>query len=102
MRATLRSSHSFDQATVYRTMTVLKESGLIRQIDFQHGHAHFELTSLGDHHHVVCVQCDAVADVYSCDLRTMTQQALSQSGFAEIKDHTLEFFGVCRNCQNPT
>lgn len=95
----LRSSHALDQATVYRTMTALKNSGVIRQIDFQHGHAHFELTTLGDHHHVVCVRCDTVADVYECDLQTMTRQALRQSGFAAIKDHTLEFFGLCQRCE---
>jgi Fe2+ or Zn2+ uptake regulation protein len=88
-----------DQATVYRTMTALKDSGLIRYIDFQHGHAHFELATLGDHHHVVCVSCHTVEDVYNCDLKTMTRQALRQSGFAEIKDHALEFFGVCQQCQ---
>lgn len=88
-----------DKVTIYRTLATLKECHLIRQIDFQHGHAHYELSSLGDHHHAVCVKCQTVEDVTPCNLEAMTKTALKQSGFAEITEHALEFFGVCRDCQ---
>ncbi|OGY32328.1 MAG: hypothetical protein A3C02_04275 [Candidatus Andersenbacteria bacterium RIFCSPHIGHO2_02_FULL_45_11] len=89
---------AIDYVTVYRTVTLLKELGLIRQIDFHHGHAHYELASLGDHHHVVCVKCDKVAEVARCNAKRMEQEILKESGFSTITDHSLEFFGICRNC----
>jgi Fur family ferric uptake transcriptional regulator len=96
----LLSRNRFDQATVYRTLATLKHLGLIRQIEWQHGHAHYELSSLGDHHHVICRQCHSVEDVRECNLETMTRRALRQSGFAEITEHSLEFFGLCRKCKS--
>lgn len=89
---------NIDYVTAYRTITSLKNAGLVRQIDFQHNHAHFELASLGDHHHVVCVKCDKVADVKDCDMQKMQQIALQESGFQKITQHSLEFFGVCKGC----
>jgi Fe2+ or Zn2+ uptake regulation protein len=87
-----------DYVTIYRTLTLLKSLGLIRQIDFQHNHAHFELAALGDHHHVVCVKCSKVADVMHCNMKRMQQAALQESGFRTITEHALEFFGVCKQC----
>lgn len=87
-----------DYVTAYRTVTLLKELGLVRQIDFQHGHAHYELASFGDHHHVVCVKCDRVAEVKHCNAKSLEQKVLQESGFFSITDHSLEFFGVCTAC----
>lgn len=89
---------NIDYVTTYRTITALKKAGLVRQIDFQHNHAHFELASLGDHHHVVCVKCDKISDVENCNLDAMQKKALRESGFQDITEHSLEFFGVCKKC----
>lgn len=89
---------NIDYVTAYRTITMLKKAGLVKQIDFQHNHAHYELASLGDHHHVVCVKCDRVADVVNCGIEKMEQAALEESGFQKITEHALEFFGVCKKC----
>ncbi len=87
-----------DYVTAYRTVTLFKELGLVRQIDFQHGHAHYELASLGDHHHVVCVRCNMVVDVSHSNPKQILEDARVESGFAQITDHALEFFGVCSKC----
>lgn len=89
---------NIDYVTAYRTLTMLKKSRLVRQVDFQHNHAHYELSSLGDHHHVVCVKCDRVEDVTDCHVEQMEKVALKESGFQEITQHSLEFFGVCKKC----
>lgn len=91
---------ALDYVTAYRTVTLLKELGMVRQIDFHHGHAHYELASLGDHHHVVCVQCNAVTDIPHRNSHQMLQTALADSGFSSITDHSLEFFGVCSSCSS--
>lgn len=89
-----------DYVTAYRTVTLLEEVGLVRQIDFHHGHAHYELAALGDHHHVVCVKCDKVAEVARCNAKRMEEEALLESGFSRITDHALEFFGICKKCSS--
>lgn len=89
---------NIDYVTAYRTITMLKKAGLVKQIDFQHNHAHYELATLGDHHHVVCVKCDRVADVANCGMEKMEKSALKESGFQKITQHALEFFGICKQC----
>jgi len=88
-----------DQATVYRTIKSFKEKGIIAQIDLRHNHAHYELASLKKHHHVVCLRCGRLEDVYRCDAEAIQSAVLKSSRhFAEIKEHALEFYGVCKSC----
>lgn len=97
-RIVQRVQGRFDQATVYRTLATLKAAGLVRQIEWQHGHAHFELVSLPHHHHVICRQCERVAVVHECVSAQLQNHVLVQSGFAQIQEHSLEFFGLCQAC----
>lgn len=87
-----------DLATLYRTFETLKELGLATQVDFQHGHAHYELATREHHHHLVCQKCGKVVDISKCDTTTLEKQALKISKFAKINAHSLEFFGICKSC----
>jgi Fur family ferric uptake transcriptional regulator len=89
---------SADQATIYRTLKELKEANIIRQIDFQHGHAHYELTSRGDHHHLVCEKCRKVEDINDCSIPAIQKKIRGENGFL-VRRHSLEFFGLCKKCQ---
>lgn len=86
-----------DQATIYRNLQTLATTGLIRRVNFQHDHNHYELAG-HHHHHVICENCGKVADISKCDITTMEKQAKAMSGFAQINSHALEFFGLCKNC----
>lgn len=88
-----------DPATVYRTINALKEKNIIKQIDLRHNHAHYELVSLEEHHHLVCTKCGRIEDVHRCWIDEMQPTILrSSKHFAEIKQHALEFYGVCKSC----
>ncbi len=88
-----------DQATIYRMLKQLKESGLIRQIDFHHSHPHYELISSKDHHHLICSRCGKSEDVPCRDMESYQATILRRSQhFNEIKEHALEFFGICKSC----
>lgn len=92
-------SKDADQATTYRILKALKTTGVIRQIDFQHSHPHYELANRADHHHLVCITCGEVEDVEGCDIESMEKTVLRKSKkFTEIERHSLEFFGVCNKC----
>ncbi|MEX1997933.1 MAG: Fur family transcriptional regulator [Candidatus Andersenbacteria bacterium] len=98
IRKRLGGKH-YDQATVYRTLLMLKKMGIVKQIDFQHGMSYYELSARGDHHHVICTTCERIEDVQECCVVGMDSLVLQQSGFAEITQHSLEFFGICKRCK---
>jgi len=89
-----------NQATVYRIVNALDKSGLIKRIEWQHGHAHYELSGQKDHHHLVCLSCHRTEDVEHKDAGEMEKKVLRRSkNFASIEKHSLEFFGLCKSCQ---
>lgn len=91
---------SIDLATIYRIIKALEKQKLIKQVDFQHGHAHYELATRKHHHHLICQKCGKVVDISKCDTSGLEKQALKIGGFTKINSHSLEFFGICRACKN--
>lgn len=87
-----------DQATIYRNLEALTSANIIRLVNFQHDHNHYELVDNSHHHHAICKRCGKVVDISGCDLRSWGQQVKTMSGFAEINQHALEFFGLCKSC----
>ena len=96
----LRGS-GIDTATVYRSLEALEHAGIVRRVEFKLGHAFYELAEAHaeHHHHVVCRRCGNVTDVDACIGDALKREVLTQApDFAEISDHALEFFGVCKKC----
>ncbi len=88
-----------DPATVYRCITKLKNSGIIRQIDLRQNHAHYEFFDMAHHHHIICTGCDRIEDIEDCNLPAMHEQILNQTKqFTNIHHHSLEFYGLCKKC----
>jgi Fur family ferric uptake transcriptional regulator len=93
-------SSDIDQATVYRTINALKKNGVIKQIDLRHNHAHYELADTLEHHHLICLSCGRIEDVHRCGVETIQHAVLNGSKhFAEIRQHALEFYGICKSCK---
>jgi Fe2+ or Zn2+ uptake regulation protein len=89
-----------DIVTVYRSLKELHAAGVIRQIDLQHSHAHYEYGGQKDHHHFICNQCGKVEDIANCNLNAVIKKALKEAkNFNEVTDHSFELFGVCKNCK---
>jgi Fur family ferric uptake transcriptional regulator len=88
-----------DQTTVYRTLKSLKEKGIIKQIDLRHNHAHYEIADVNDHHHLICLRCGKIEDVAHHNVEVMERTILQNAKhFSEIRQHTLEFYGICKAC----
>jgi len=88
-----------DQVTVYRTLKSLKEKGVIKPIDLRHNHAHYELANIVEHHHIICLSCGRIEDVHHCWIEGIQDSVLRGSKhFADIQQHTLEFYGLCKSC----
>ncbi len=90
-----------DLATVYRSMHLLEEMGLVKRFDFGDGAARFEMVCEGDdghHHHLVCRRCTGVVEIEECLLREIEARIAEANGFKDVT-HKLEFFGICPRCQ---
>lgn len=89
-----------DQATIYRTLDALLKNNVVRPVNFQHDHNHYELVDESHHHHLICEGCGKVVDVSKCDTTKLEQEVKTAGGFAKINHHALEFFGLCKPCHN--
>ena len=89
-------------ATVYRTILLLEDLGIIYKLDLDDGCARFELAHEGEthrHHHLVCNVCGGVIEVED-DLLDEIEQKIQNSYNFAITDHSVKFFGVCDKCRD--
>ncbi|MCY4188519.1 MAG: Fur family transcriptional regulator [Bryobacterales bacterium] len=90
-----------NQVTIYRTLKVLKEQGLIDELDLMHyeGEQHYYETRLKrEHAHLVCLGCGSVFEYFGDPLREMKAQIETQFGF-QVEVARTEFGGYCADCQ---
>ena len=89
-------------ATVYRTLQLLEEVGIISKINFDDGCNRYELANPGkqhSHHHLICMSCDKVIEVQE-DLLDSIEKEISEKNNFIIMDHNLKFYGYCSECKN--
>jgi len=90
---------SVNKTTVYRELDFLKEQKIIREIDLLEGRKRYELRGDEHHHHLVCLECrDIRCITMEEDLDAIERGIEKEHGF-RVASHTLEFFGVCAQCQ---
>jgi Fur family ferric uptake transcriptional regulator len=90
-----------DLATVYRSVHLLEDMGLVSRCDFGDGVARYEVVREGPgghHHHLVCRSCSTVVEIAECLAADWEQQIATESGYKMVT-HKLEFFGLCPRCQ---
>ena len=86
--------------TIYRTIGILTELGLICEIHSENNRRSYLLRKpLVHHHHLVCNDCGAVVYFTDCDLSELEERLSRKTGYA-IDNHLLEFSGRCQNCQS--
>jgi Fur family transcriptional regulator, ferric uptake regulator len=87
------------RATVFRTLDVLTEVGVVERIDLPSGEHAYIACQPDHHHHVVCSNCGRSQDVGDARLRSVVRDVARQTGY-RIDDHRLELFGLCPDCQD--
>lgn len=92
-------------SSLYRSLTVLDEAGVLVRHHDADGLARFELAEWlsGHHHHLVCIHCGAVEDVELSDRNERTLQRLAsamsiEAGY-DLTGHNLEVEGLCQQCR---
>ena len=85
--------------TVFRTLDLLAEIGVVRPTYGGSGAAHFVLLEDGHHHHMVCMRCNQTTEFTECSLADDLRQQLTEQFKFKIEGHMLEIYGVCADCQ---
>ena len=87
------------KATVYRTLDLLTESGMIARRDFGEGFRRYERVPGRQHHeHLICLRCGTVIEFSNERLERMKALIAEEYGFRH-HHHRLEIFGTCPECQ---
>lgn len=87
-------------ATVYRTVQLFEEMGIIDRLNFDDGCSRFELASedtVHHHHHLICQECNKVFEVENDLLDDIEKEIESKYNF-KIHDHNVMFYGICKEC----
>lgn len=90
-----------NRVTVYRTLKMLKEGGLVDELDLAHfeGEKHYYETRLKrEHAHIICLRCGRVEEFFGEQLHAVKGSVASQFGF-EIVFARTEIGGYCSHCQ---
>jgi Fur family ferric uptake transcriptional regulator len=90
-----------NRVTVYRTLKLLKEGGLVDELDLMHyaGDQHYYETRMKQEHaHVICLKCGRVEEYFGEQLRSLRQQIQETLGFEIVAART-EVGGYCAHCQ---
>lgn len=96
---TLRKKEDVDQATVYRNLTSLHEVGLLRRLDFNHGHAHYELETGRASHQFICNTCETIEKIEGISVDDTVKKMLKKSKkFKNVTSHSIEIHGQCKSC----
>ena len=87
------------RASVYRTLPLLIEAGVIEEVERTEKHAHYECTIGRSHHdHMLCLSCGRAIEFYSEELENLQDRICSRMSFDGVS-HNLEIKGYCRKCQ---
>ena len=86
------------RATVFRTLDVLSDVGVIERIDLPSGDHAYVACEPVHHHHVVCSNCGRTREIDDAGLRAVVRDIARRTGY-RVDDHRLEVFGCCPDCQ---
>lgn len=86
-------------ATVYRSLDMLVESGLVRAHDFGEGFQRYEaISSTGEHGHLVCSRCGSVTEFSTERVERILPIIADENGFQHQR-HRIEIHGLCQKCR---
>lgn len=88
-------------ATVYRTILLLEEIGIVSRLHLNDGCSRYELVHSDErhrHHHLICNCCNKVIEVEDDLLDELEDSIQNKFGF-KIVDHSVKFYGYCKQCQ---
>jgi len=97
-RQTKSEAPNLSLSTVYRTLSVLKEAGVIEELHLGEAHHHYELKGEEGHHHLICQNCGRVIE-FDCPFSAALLGNLGAEHGFKITDVRLSLAGFCAACR---
>ena len=98
-RLVQREDPAIGQSTVYRTLKLLTDAGLAREVRFGDGRTRYEHNYKHPHHdHMICTVCGTTIEFFSAELEAIQDAIVAGHKFRPTQ-HSLRIFGVCAQCQ---
>jgi Fur family transcriptional regulator, ferric uptake regulator len=89
---------SAGRATVFRTLRLLTELGVVCRVMLEDGSKHYMVSQRGHHHHLVCTGCGRVEDLDQCAISEALGELAKSTGY-RMEGHWLELYGRCAECR---
>ena len=87
------------RATVYRTMKLLLQAGIVCKLSLPNGAPTYTLARIEHHHHTVCVDCGAVSEFRDSTIERLLK-AIGGDISGKILGHRIEFYITCQRCSS--
>jgi len=85
-------------ATVYRTLSLLEESGLVSSISLGTRGKKFEIANKPHHDHLICEGCGKIVEFENAKIEALQVEIAKENGF-RLTDHLMQLYGLCQACQ---
>lgn len=87
-------------STVFRTMKLLKECGIAREVVLADGISRFERNYKYPHHdHLICTSCNKTVEFFVSEIEELQEQVARKYRF-KMKHHVMVLYGLCSECQH--
>ena len=85
-------------ATVYRTLALLEENGLVSSISLGMQGKKFEIANKPHHDHLICVKCGKIVEFENEQIEKLQYKIAKENNF-ELTDHLMQLYGICKECR---
>ncbi len=85
-------------STVYRTLSLLRDLGLVDEVHLGEDHHHYELKSADVHHHLICSKCGRVTEFSTFLADELAGSVGDQHGY-DVQEVRIELVGLCDQCR---
>ena len=90
---------SVARGTVYRTLALLQDAGIVEKHDFRYGPPNYEVTVAKAHHdHLMCIQCGEIIEFQEPRVERIQQEVVERFGY-QLVSHTHKLYGLCAACR---
>jgi len=99
LEAVERETPGVGRATVFRTLQLLCDIGLLEQVRLDDGQpVYIADHSDAHHHHLICIGCDTIVEIADCQVGRLAQVIAKDQGF-QLTGHTFDIYGLCSECR---
>lgn len=85
-------------ATIYRTLSLLEDAGLVTSISLDKQGKKYELADKEHHDHMICIKCGKIIEFMDQEIEERQKKIAHKHQF-KMTDHSMQIYGLCSKCQ---